>query len=442
MSDFDTLIHGPAVTPYGLTAVSIGILEGQVAAIGSKVKGKAKHTITVKDGLILPGFIDAHVHFNEPGRTDWEGFETGSTALAAGGATTFFDMPLNSSPPVLDRKSFEEKRRIGEQKSRVDFALWGGLTPDSLDHLEAMAEAGAIGFKAFMCPSGLDEFGAANASILKRGMRIAAKVGLPVAVHAEDPDVIAKHHAAHPCPSPGSMADWLDSRPIAAELSAIRIAIELAAETGCKLHIVHVTCAEGIDLVAQAKRSGVDVTVETCPHYLLLDRAAAIAIGPRAKCAPPIREVARVEALWDRMETGAIDTLGSDHSPSPLDMKQGEDVFAMWGGIAGCQHGLSLLLDGKFGALDSFMLATLASANVAARFGLAGSKGCLAVGMDADFSIFRSKPHVIETADLLDRHKLSPYVGMKLRWQVESTWLRGRIVTAETRGQFISPAKD
>jgi allantoinase len=442
MSDFDTLIHGHAVTPYGQTQVSIGILEGQIAAIGSKVKGKAKHTITVKDGLILPGFIDAHVHFNEPGRTDWEGFETGSTAIAAGGATTFFDMPLNSSPPVLDRASFEEKRRLGEQKSRVDFALWGGLTPDSLDHLEALAEAGAIGFKAFMCPSGLDEFGAADASILKRGMRIAAKVGLPVAVHAEDPAVIAKHQAAHPCPSPGSMADWLDSRPIAAELSAIRIAIELAAETGCKLHIVHVTCAEGIDLVTQAKRSGVDVTVETCPHYLLMDRAAAIAIGPRAKCAPPIREVARVEALWDRMETGAIDTLGSDHSPSPLDMKQGEDVFAMWGGIAGCQHGLPLLLDGKFGALDPFMLATLASANVAARFGLAGTKGCLAVGMDADFSILRSRPHVIEQGDLLDRHKLSPYVGMNLRWQVESTWLRGRIVTAETRGQFISPAKD
>lgn len=442
MSDFDTLIHGIAVTPYGQTEVSIGVVEGQIAAIGSKVKGKAKETVTLKDGLILPGFIDGHVHFNEPGRTDWEGFETGSAAIAAGGATTFFDMPLNSSPPVLDRASFEEKRRIGEQKSRVDFALWGGLTPDSLDHLEAMAEAGAIGFKAFMCPSGLDEFGAADASVLKSGMRVAAKVGLPVAVHAEDPDVIAKHQAAHPCPSPGTMADWLDSRPISAELSAIRIAIELAAETGCKLHIVHVTCAEGIDLVAQAKRSGVDVTVETCPHYLLLDRQAAIAIGPRAKCAPPIREVARVEALWDRMETGSIDTLGSDHSPSPLDMKQGDDVFAMWGGIAGCQHGFPLLLDGKFGALDPFMLATLASANVAARFGLAGSKGCLAVGMDADFSILRRKSHVISQADLLDRHKLSPYVGMNLRWQVESTWLRGSIVTPETRGRFVSPAKD
>lgn len=442
MSDFDTLIHGMAVTPYGQTEVSIGVAEGQIVAIGSKVKGKAKESIQVRDGLILPGFIDAHVHFNEPGRADWEGFETGSAAIAAGGTTTYFDMPLNSSPPVLDRASFEEKRRIGERKSRVDFALWGGLTPDSLDHLEAMAEAGAIGFKAFMCPSGLDEFGAAGASVLKRGMRTAAKVGLPVAVHAEDPAVIAKHQAAHPCPSPGTMADWLDSRPVKAELSAIRIAIELAAETGCKLHIVHVTCAEGIDLVAQAKRSGVDVTVETCPHYLLLDRQAAIAIGPRAKCAPPIREVARVEALWDRMETGSIDTLGSDHSPSPADLKQGDDVFAMWGGIAGCQHGLPLLLDGKFGALDPFMLATLASANVAARFGLAESKGCLAVGMDADFSILRRRSQVIAQAELMDRHKLSPYVGMNLRWQVESTWLRGRIVTPETRGRFVCPAKD
>lgn len=424
MSDHDlTVIAGN---------VSLAITDGVVTAVGDSVSGSAHEEIDLGDVLIFPGWIDAHVHFNEPGRADWEGFATGSRALAAGGGTTFFDMPLNSTPPVITRQALEEKRRIGEQRSCLDFALWAGLTPDSLDHMEAMAEAGAIGFKAFMCPSGLDEFQSSTPSTLRKGMVIAARCGLPVAVHAEDPEVIRKHQSDFPAAAT-DMRAWLDSRPIEAELSAIRIAIDLAGETGCDLHIVHVTCPEGIDLVTAAKTRGVKVTVETCPHYLLLDDDSTTAIGPAAKCAPPIRDRPTVEAMWQKLLAGEIDTIGSDHSPSPPELKQGTDIFAMWGGIAGIQHGLPLL----FGHSENIIRPL--SSNVARRFRLPG-KGSLEPGHDADFIVVRKRSSAITASDLLTLHAISPYIGMTPARSIESTWLRGHPVTSATRGKFLSPS--
>lgn len=423
MSDYDLLIH--------TTGQSFGIGEGVIVAIGPFITGTAKEEMDFGDALLLPGWIDAHVHFNEPGRTDWEGLETGSRALAAGGGTTFFDMPLNSSPPVTNVAAFEAKRQLAEHRSCLDFALWGGLTPESLDHMEAMAAAGAIGFKAFMCPSGLDEFPAARPSTLREGMKIAARVGLPVAVHAEDPDVVANHQEAHPAAAK-DMRAWLDSRPIEAELSAIRIAVDIAGETGCELHIVHVTCPEGIDLVTRAKAAGVRVTVETCPHYLLLNDSDAIAIGASAKCAPPIRSQATVAALWERLRAGKIDTIGSDHSPSPPDLKQGDDVFAMWGGIAGIQHGLPLLLG------QELALHPQISTSVARRFRLAG-KGGLTIGNDADFVILKRQPFTIARESLLTCHAISPYIGKSCEFTVAATYLRGRDTRTGTRGKLLVP---
>ncbi len=423
MSNHDLLVHS--------TGLTLAVTDGTVTAAGPNIHGSACEEIDFGDALILPGWIDAHVHFNEPGRADWEGIATGSRALAAGGGTTFFDMPLNSTPPVLTRKTFEEKRRIAEAKSCLDFALWGGLTPDSLDHLEAMADAGAIGFKAFMCPSGLDEFQNANPSTLRKGMEISARLGLPVAVHAEDPEVIRQQRLEHPPTSTGMRA-WLDSRPVEAELSAIRIAMDLAGETGCDLHIVHVTCPEGIALVTEAKSKGIRVTVETCPHYLLLDDAQAIATGPAAKCAPPLRSPATVSKLWEELLAGRIDTIGSDHSPSPPNLKQGNEIFAMWGGIAGIQHGLPLLLSRHLDIIPPL------SANVAKRFRLP-NKGSLAPGHDADFIVLERKPCTIAGDSLLTRHPISPYVGMTPAFQITATYLRGRKVTHDTRGKFLKP---
>ena len=425
MSDHDLLVHS--------THTSLAISDGVITQAGPNITGSAREEIDFGDSHILPGWIDAHVHFNEPGRADWEGFATGSRALAAGGGTTFFDMPLNSSPPVTTRAAFEEKRRIGEAKSCLDFALWGGLTPDSLGHLEAMADAGAIGFKAFMCPSGLDEFPAAKPSTLRAGMEIAARLGLPVAVHAEDPDFTLP-------PAGRDMRAWLDSRPIAAELSAIRIAIELAGETGCDLHIVHVTCPEGIELVTRAKSRGLRVSVETCPHYLLLDDSAAIAIGPAAKCAPPLRPAATVAGLWQQLLAGHIDSIGSDHSPSPPELKTGDDLFAIWGGIAGIQHGLPLVLGhpGGPGILPGASIVPQLTSKVAARFRLA-KKGTLAPGNDADFTVLEKRDHSITRGELLTRHAISPYLGMTAAFSVAATYLRGRDTRSISHGKFLTP---
>lgn len=421
MSDFDLLLRSRHLDG---SPVAIGIAEGQFQAVAADLTGTATEEIDHTHGFLLPGWIDSHVHFNEPGRTEWEGLATGSRALAAGGGTAFFDMPLNSSPPVLNAESFETKRALAEQKSCLDFALWGGLTPDSLAHLEAMAELGAIGYKAFMCPSGLDEFAHAEAATLKAGMKKAAALNLPVAVHAEvDPTSLPSGH---------DMAAWLDSRPIQLELDAIAIVLDLAGETGCALHIVHVSCAEGIDLVTTAKKQGINVTVETCPHYLLLTDADAIRIGAPAKCAPALRPMQIVEALRQKIRGGEIDTIGSDHSPASPELKQGEDFFAIWGGIAGIQHGLPLLLDHELAP------AALISSNVAQRFHLA-HKGGFTIGHDADFSLISPKPHTLIASALLTRHAISPYLGLTAQHQVIATYLRGQRVTSITRGQFLRP---
>lgn len=265
-------------------------------------------------------------------------------------------------------------------------------------------------------------------------MEIAARLGLPVAVHAEDPEVIRRHQLAHP-PATTDMRAWLDSRPIAAELSAIRIALDLAGETGCHLHIVHVTCPEGIELVTAAKQLGIHVTVETCPHYLLLDDNAAIAIGPAAKCAPPLRSAATVAALWQQLLTGHIDTLGSDHSPSPPDLKLGSDIFAMWGGIAGIQHALPLLLSHNTDIIPQL------STNIAQRFRLP-QKGSLTPGHHADFFVLEKKPNTITRDQLLTRHAISPYIGMTSTHTITATYLRGQKVTPGTKGKFLSPQRD
>jgi allantoinase len=323
----------------------VGVADGVVAAVGPELEGGAREEVDARGLVVLPGVVDAHVHLNDPGRAHWEGFATGTAALAAGGTTTAIDMPLNAIPPTLDRAAFDAKVAAARGVARVDVALWGGLVPGppaGLDRLDELAAAGVVGFKAFMSNSGVEEFPAADDLTLLEGMARAARLGLPVAVHAES-DVLTSALAARAvAEGRTTMADYLASRPVVAELEAIERVILFAEETGCALHVVHVSSGRGVALIAEARARGVDVSCETCPHYLLLDADDAVRIGAAAKCAPPLRDRATVEALWARVLAGDVDLIATDHSPSPPELKEtGGDAFAAWGGIPGAQTLLS-----------------------------------------------------------------------------------------------------
>ncbi|HUR60014.1 MAG TPA: amidohydrolase family protein, partial [Opitutaceae bacterium] len=279
-SELELIVRGGRiVTPDGIVDADLGIAEGKIARIAPEIAEEGMATLDASGRFVFPGIIDAHVHFNEPGRTEWEGIASGSAALAAGGGTMFFDMPLNSEPPVLDAARLREKRKLAEEKSCVDFALWGGLTPLNLDKLTGLRDAGAIGLKAFMSASGIESFPRVDAATLRAGMKRAAKLGLLVAVHAEDEALAAKFTAEQKSRGRKDARAWLESRPVEVELTAIRQAIELAGETGCALHVVHVSSPEGVALIREAREQRVDVTAETCPHYLLLNDKDVARIG-------------------------------------------------------------------------------------------------------------------------------------------------------------------
>jgi allantoinase len=426
MPDYDVLIRG------GAPWACLGIVDGTIAGFD---EGSAREEIDASGLLVLPGVVDAHVHFNEPGRTEWEGWATGSRAAVAGGVTTVCDMPLNSRPPVVTSEAFHAKRTAAEVHSVCDFALWGGLIPGRLDHLERLAECGVIGFKAFMCDSGVDDFPSVDCSTLAEGMRRASRLGLPVAVHAELNVDLPRRGTG--------IRDYLASHPIESECQAIAVAIDLAGETGCSLHVVHVSSGRALSIVVEARGRGVDVTAETCPHYLVLSEQDLERLGAVAKCAPPLRPEAERLNLLEQVRAGRVDILSSDHSPSPPHMKEGTDFFRVWGGIAGVQHLLPLAVDL---GLDAGLIARLTAENVTARFRLA-RKGRLASGYDADLTLVDvSGAHQVSGASLFSRHQLSPYVGRTLRARVRRTVLRGRTVCLDGRvmvesgGRLLTPS--
>jgi allantoinase len=440
---------GKLVTPGGVIWADLGVRHGKFVQIAPEITELTHETIDAQGCYVFPGIIDAHVHFNEPGRADWEGLGSGSAALAAGGGTCFFDMPLNSEPPVLDAASLRAKRTLAEEQSCVDFALWGGLVPGNLDKLAGLRDAGAIGLKAFMCNSGIDSFGAVNATVLREGMKRAAKLGMLVAVHAEDDALAAKFTAIEKAKGRNDAKAWLASRPVEVELTAIRTALELAGETGCSLHIVHVSSPEGIALITAARAQRVDVTAETCPHYLLLNDKDVTKLGAAGKCAPPIRDEKNRLALWTELRAGRIHTVGSDHSPAPPAMKTSKNFFEIWGGIGGVQHGAQLLMNECAATLENDLptLAAVLARNVARRFRIEERKGSIALGRDADFSIFSLRePEKISADDLWTRHRTSAYVGRKNRTHISHTFVRGqaawrdgRLALPSPRAEFLRP---
>ena len=436
---------GNVVTPDGQRHADVAIEDGRIVEIGADLPG-AREEIDARGLAVLPGMIDVHLHFNEPGRTEWEGAASGSRGLAAGGGTLFFDMPLNSTPCTVNAREFDCKRAALEAASVTDFGLWGGLVPGSVSEMAEMAARGVVGFKAFMCDSGLPEFPRADDATLLDGMREAVALGLPVAVHAESQELTSA--LARQARGRG-VRDFLASRPLVAELDAIQRALLFADDTGATLHIVHISSGRGVALAAEARARGVDVSIETCAHYLWFTEEDIERLGALAKCAPPLRPAANRDALWDEVAKGHVDIVASDHSPTVPAMKGG-DFMAAWGGIAGVQSTLAVLLDRGHHArgLPLTRIAELVSTEPARRFRIA-HKGSLVVGYEADLVLADlATTFTLEGNALHQRHKTSPYVGASFRGLVRRTIRRGETIfldgqiTARSKGQFVRPSTD
>lgn len=414
----------------GWQSADLAIDQGRFSEIG-KVTEAGRDVIDGRGSYCFPGGVDLHVHFNEPGRTHWEGFATGSLAAASGGCTFVAEMPLNSIPSTTSVEALDEKLHSIGSKSHIDFALWGGLVPGNFDSIQPLAEKGVIAFKAFMSPSGTDDFINSDIATLREGMKRIAPTGKFLALHAEDPAILdsASRGLAHR----SNAFDWEASRPVEAEISAIEIAIELAGETGCPIHIVHVSSAQALAPITEAKSMGVNITCETCPHYLLLSIEEADRIGPDAKCAPPLRYGNSIEKLWESLSNGEIDTIGSDHSPCPPEMKEGLSFYDAWGGISGLQHGLPLLWHRCASDPELLLILTqLSSLNPAKRIGLE-TKGSIEIGKDADFILVDAdtRTEAVELRELLYKHPVSAYCGMDRSLKVRQSWLRGNLIFEE-----------
>lgn len=376
-----------------------------------------------RDLVVMPGLVDTHVHVNEPGRTDWEGFESATKAAAAGGTTTIVDMPLNSIPPTVSVDALARKRETASGKISVDTAFWGGIIPGSSGEIGGMVEAGVSGFKAFMVDSGVEEFPPLDLPELEESMLILAEAGVPLLLHAEDPALVLDFDR-----DPRMYETYLASRPTDSEALAVKVAGQLAEKSGSRVHILHVSSGEGAELIGGSEW----LTGETCPHYLVFCAEEIVTGATPFKCAPPIRDADHRDALWAALDTGWLDMVVSDHSPAPADIKEIEsgDFARAWGGIGSLQ--LRLQATWTAGSARGFGLERLAgwlSTNPAALAGLGHRKGAIADGMDADFVVFDPDGSAtIDGSELFHRHPITPYEGMSLRGTVVKTVLRGQTV--------------
>jgi allantoinase len=440
---FEAFLSQRLVTPDGTGPGALLVDGERIRAIVSP--GEVPPDASVHDFgelAILPGLVDSHVHINEPGRSEWEGFETATRAAAAGGYTMLVDMPLNCLPATTNAPAFEAKREAARGKCWVDWAAWGGVVSDNQQEIEPLARAGVRGFKCFLVHPGVDGFAMLTERELRAALPYVAKTRLPLLVHAELPGPIDA------ATSNLSTADWrlyatyLRSRPEEAELSAIRLLISLCRQYKFRAHVVHLSAWEGLELLSAAKAEGLSVSVETCPHYLHF-AAEAIADGATlSKCAPPIRSRDNREKLWQGLRQGAIDLVATDHSPCPPSLKKLElgDFRTAWGGIASLS--LALPVVWTEGSRRGFALKDIARWMAFGPARLAGCdsrKGSLAVGYDADFVVFDSDiQFTVREERLYQRHAVSPYLGENLRGVVRATYLRGQRVFAD--GEFPATA--
>lgn len=450
--------NGKVVLPDQVLKLDIAVSAGKIVALGKELSAAPLTQVIDAEGLyVLPGMIDMHVHFNEPALGHWEGFRSGSAALAAGGCTTYADMPLNGNPPTVNEAALQQKLNAAAGNSVVDYVLWGGLVPGNLDDLEALAAAGVTGFKAFLSnPGGEGEgrFREVDEDTLFQGMQRIAALGGILALHAESEAITAVLTADAVRNGRSSARDFAACRPAEAELEAVSRALLYSERTGCRLHFVHISTAAAIEKIHEAKLRGLNVSVETCPHYLVLTERDMEDLGPVAKCAPPLRSAVEQDKLWEMLAQGKIDLVASDHSPCPTELKVQPELsfFEAWGGISGAQSSLELMFHEGVNVrgLPVTLISRLLSGQPAKRFGLDHLKGTIALGLDADLVLLNPNAiYTLNAEDLLYRHKHSPYIGRTLSCKVASTISRGRVVytseegvIAEDGGQWLRIRKE
>ncbi len=451
---YDVIIkNGLVILETGESLVDVAVKDGKIAAIAPSLEGTAKEVIDAKGLIVSPGMVDVHVHITDPGgvRADWEGYVTGTKACAKGGVTSFVEMPLNQLPATVNGASLQKKYDAGKDKLYVDVASFGGLVPFNLNGgIQELDKGGVVAYKCFMATCGdptlEGDFANVNDYALYEGMKQIAKTGKLLAIHAENAaitDALGKEAKER---GETTLAAYVASRPVFTEVEAIRRAIFFAKLTGCRTHICHVACPEGVEEVIKAREEGVDVTCETCIHYLYFTTDELDSIGMSAKCSPPIRDQQAQDGLWKYLMSGAVITAVSDHSPCTPDLKDKTNAFDAWGGISGVQNNVDLFFDEavqKRGmTLKKF--ADVIAKNPCDRFGLP-SKGAISIGKDADFVFIKpNSPYVLKAEDLEYRNKFSPYVGRTIGAQIARTIVRGNTVyTLENgvvegaKGQFI-----
>jgi len=424
---FDLVIRtSSAFVDGAFRAADIGITDGRIAAIETHLDGEVVELAA--DEVLIPGIVDTHVHVNEPGRTEWEGFASATRAAAAAGVTTLIDMPLNSVPTTISLEALLLKRQVALDKVMVDTGFWGGAVPENLGALRELHEGGVFGFKAFLAPSGIDEFGHLDADQLERALGEIAALGSQLIVHAEDPAVLDAH-ANHG----GTRYEaFVESRPDEAETTAIERVIAGVRRTGARAHILHLSSAAALPALRAARTEGLPITVETCPHYLVLAAEGIEDGATQFKCCPPIRSEANREALWQALLDGDIDVIVTDHSPATADLKfAGDGDFQVaWGGIAGLQTGFSSVwTEAASRGIPLDRVLQWMSTGTADLVGLA-QKGRIAVGADADLVAFAPDArYTVHAAELEHRNPISAFEGRDLRGVARRTWLRGHPVS-------------